>query len=76
MEIEPDGSERDLWEVSTPYRQAAVFERKGIRVSDGVLDLRFTFNSQVHVAATELLQEAVDPGEVKGIPDWPSAKEE
>jgi len=67
MEIEPESPAREFWEVRTPYREAAVFEKKGIRVEDGVLDLRFLFSSQVHVAATELIQESVDPGEIEGI---------
>ena len=62
--------------MQAPYRTAVVFEKKGIRVSDGVLDLRFNYRSQVHVAATELIQESVDPGEVQGIPDWPSVARE
>ena len=70
MEIEPDGAGRQIWTVSTPYRTAVVFEKKYIRVDDGVLDLRFIFSSQVHVAATELVQEFVDVGEIPGIPDW------
>ena len=70
MEIEPDGAGRQIWTVSTPYRTAVVFEKKYIRVDDGVLDLRFIFSSQVHVAATELVQESVDVGEIPGIPDW------
>ena len=76
LEIEPDGPERDLWEMQAPYRTAGVFEKKGIRVSDGVLDVRFNYRSQVHVAATELFQETVDPGEVEGIPDWLSVARE
>ena len=76
LEIEPDGSQRELWEMQAPYRKAAVFEKKGIRVSDGVLDVRFNYRSQVHVAATELIQESVDPGEVEGIPDWLSVAKE
>ena len=47
-----------------------MFEKKYIRVDDGVLDLRFIFNPQVYVAATELIQESVDPGQIPGIPDW------
>ena len=70
MDIEPDGPERELWKVYAPYRTAVVLEKNGIRVVDGVLDVRFNYNSQVHIAATELIQESVDPGEVEGIPDW------
>lgn len=76
MELEPDGPNRCPWDVRVPYRKAAVFEKAGIRVEDGVLDLRFIFNSQVHVAATELVQESVESGQVVGIPDWQSVAEE
>ena len=72
VEIEPDGPERDLWSAFAPYRTAVVREKNGIRVVDGVLDVRFNYRSSVHVAATELIQESVDPGEAEGIPDWPS----
>ncbi len=72
MEIEPDGPGRDLWNVNVPYRKAVAFEKSGIQVTDGVLDLRFIFTSQVHIAATELIQESLFPGEKEGIPDWPS----
>ncbi len=71
MEIEPEGPRRKLWQVSAPYRSTAVFEKKGIRVTDGVLDVRFNYRSQVQLAATELIQEKADPGEIEGIPDWP-----
>lgn len=74
MEIEPDGPDRDLWEILAPYRTAVVREKQGIRVTDGVLDVRFNFRSQVHIAATELIQESAAPGEVEGIPDWQVAK--
>ena len=70
MDIEPDGPGRDLWKAYAPYRTATVLEKNGIRVVDGVLDVRFNYNSQVHIAATELIQESVDPGEAEGIPDW------
>ena len=76
LEIEPDGPQRDLWELQAAYRTPVAFEKKGIRVVDGVLDVRFNYRSQVHVAATELIQESVDPGEVEGIPDWPSSARE
>ena len=70
LEIEPDGAERNLWGAYAPYRTAVVREKNGIRVVDGVLDVRFNYRSPVHVAATELIQESVDPGEAEGIPDW------
>ena len=72
VEIEPEGTERDLWGGFAPYRTAVVREKNGIRVVDGVLDVRFNYRSSVYVAATELIQESVDPGEAEGIPDWPS----
>ena len=72
VEIEPEGIERDLWGGFAPYRTAVVREKNGIRVVDGVLDVRFNYRSSVYVAATELIQESVDPGEAEGIPDWPS----
>ncbi len=72
LEIEPDGPERDLWGAYAPYRTAVVREKNGIRVVDGILDVRFNYRSPVHVAATELIQESVDAGEAEGIPAWPS----
>ena len=75
MEIEPDGEMRDVWVVDTPYREAAVFEKRNIRVEDGVLDLRFILGSLGHVAATELIQDSVYPGEPEGIPDFRSVSQ-
>ena len=72
IELQPDGPGGAVWKVKTPYRTAAVYERKGIVVTGGVLDVRFNFDSLPHVAATELIQESVDPGHIKGIPAWPS----
>ena len=72
IEIQPDTDQREVWKVPTPYRRAVVHEKKGIRVTGRVLDLRFNFHCLPHVAATELIQESIDPGQVEGIPDWPS----
>jgi len=71
MELHPDTPRREIWKVQTPYRAAAVFEKAGIRIADGLLDLRFNFDSLAHVAATELVQESVDDPAQAGIPDPP-----
>lgn len=75
MEIEPDDEMRDVWVVDTPYREAAVFVKRNIRVEDGVLDLRFTLEGLGHVAGTELIQDSVYPGEPQGIPDHRSVSQ-
>ncbi|KKL28720.1 hypothetical protein LCGC14_2372310, partial [marine sediment metagenome] len=72
IEIQPDTDGRDVWKVPSLYRKAIVHEKKGIRVDTGVLDLRFNFHHLPQVAATELIQESVDPGQPAGIPNWPS----
>ncbi len=73
IEIHPDTPRKEVWTVPTPPRRAVVHEKKGIRVTDRLLDLRFNFHWLPQVAATELIQESADPGEAEGIPDWPSA---
>ena len=72
LELQPETPQKAKWNGKTPYRRPVVLERKGIEVTNGILDLKFNFNALSHVAATELIQESVADGEVLGIPDWPS----
>jgi len=73
MEFAPDAAAGPVvWRIETPYRQPAVFEKKGIRVTRGLLDVRFNYHHIPHLAASELIQESVDNPDEAGIFDSPS----